>query len=651
MFDNSTLEQLKSLKTQIRKENPILRGVVIGTPGRHGFVRINDTKRNIYISPENMIRVLPGDTLDIKIGKDAEQNKEFAIFEKFIKSELKVFCGQIVKKNNNTFVQPDVPMLSRWLFVPPAKAKDLNEGDYVEAKITRHPFKNGKPQVEISRVIGAKNEVGIEVKYACVKHGLSNDYDDATSAQMLADAKARFDKALSERSALDDRFFVTIDGESTRDIDDALAIEKQGDGYQLSIAIADPAELIYPEDTAFKELQKRGQTAYLPGAKIALLPAALSEDLCSLIAGENRLALVATFAIDNQGLVTDLVLEERSINVSKRLSYNEVDSIIASPQSDEVGESISLLNELAQKLKQQRHEHQLVMPDKADYDYVLDEQMHIKEIIVKPSSPSRHLVEECMLLINSRIATYALEHKVAIPFTAHAGFKPERLDFIKTAIKKLYPESAEAIVQNVVEDPAILADINNYKALIRFVQANPVAGEPYTLLSKQLTRSHFTQEVEPHFGLGLEAYTTFTSPIRKLQDFTVHQQLKAHLKQGESKLDAKLIEHITDGQSRFKQSSRLVEQWLHCHYLNSKKDQTFEAKVTHLNSRSITLTLTDSAISGQVETRAIKAKCSFDPSLMKMTCGDELYQLNQIVTVSVKKIDFNTRQIFFKFGE
>lgn len=649
MFDNSTLAQLKSLKTQIRKENPILRGVVIGTPGRHGFVRIEDTKRNIYISPENMMRVLPGDTLDIKVGKDAEQNKEFAIFEKFIKSELKVFCGQIVKKNNNTFVQPDVPMLSRWLFVPPAKAKDLNEGDYVEAKITRHPFKNGKPQVEITRVIGTKNEVGIEVKYARIKHGIVDDYDDATSAQIIADAKTRFDKAIAERSALEDRFFVTIDSESTRDIDDALAIEKQGDGYQLSIAIADPAELIHSEDKTFSELQKRGQTAYLPGAKISLLPTQLSEDLCSLIEGENRLAMVATFSLDSQAVVTDFQLEERSIKVGKRLSYKQVDELITPPQSDEVSESVSLLNELAQKLKQQRQENQLVMPDKDDYDYVLDEQQHIKEIVVKASTPARHLVEECMLLINSRIASYALENKVDIPFTAHAGFKPERLDFIKTAIKKLYPESSDAIVTNVVEDPNILTDINNYKALIRFVQANPVAGEPYILLSKQLTRSHFTQEAEPHFGLGLEAYTTFSSPIRKLQDFTVHQQLKAYLKQTESKLDAKVIEQITDGQSRFKQSSRLVEQWLHCHYLNSKKDQTFEAKVTHLNSRSITLTIVGSEISGQIETRSIKTKCSFDPSLMKMTCGDALYELNQSVNVSVKKIDFNTRQIFFKF--
>jgi VacB/RNase II family 3'-5' exoribonuclease len=403
-------------------------------------------------------------------------------------------------------------------------------------------------------------------------------------------------------------------------------------------------------DPLYKVIARRGQSVYLPGGTVSMMPSALSEDLCSLIAGQKRLAIVTTLRISKDGEILDSSFSESVISVKHRLSYLEADELIAAKADDALSQKLAQLNEVRAVLSQRRLATQLVMEEQNEHYYTLDEQLHIDTIECIARSVSRKLIEECMLLVNQHVAAFAVENKIQIPFTAHIGFKTERLDFLKTAVKKLYPESEEVLLNEVVTDPSCLQQLDNYVELIRYVQNHPVEGEAYKLFSKQLERSYYTLEASPHFGLGVAQYTTFTSPIRKLQDFTVHQQIKAFLRGQKQTLSAKLIEQLTEAQSRSKQSTRLVDQWLHCHYLAKQGDKVMTATVTHINSRALTLTINESGINGQIETRNIKGKCSFDPSLMKLSCEEQVFILNQQIEVKVGKIDFQNRQIQFKFA-
>ena len=634
MLDKNALQQLSQLKKEIDNSKERHSATVKGTQWRYGFALL-DNGRQILIPADEMQKVLPGDRVHLIVVRD-EKNKPVAELEKLIKSDLELLTGQIKKKGKNSFVVPDAGNnLSRWLFIPPRQLSGANEGDYVQCKITQHPFKNGKPQVKITQLIGAEAEAGIERKYILFKHALGGKWPEGINDSLAEDCQKIFEREKQQREDLCSLPFFTIDAKESSDLDDALHIEKSDTGnWQLSVAIADPTAFIAPDSPLDQLARERITSIYLPGKTLPMLPEAVSNDCCSLLPEQQRLAIVCRLLINKHGEIQSTTFSQALIKSRQRLNYFEADAIIQGSNDEEpadgIKEQLLELWQLRLALFEQRKKNNLVMEESPDYQLRLNEQQKICEIHRIERNDAHRLVEECMLAANSATALYLSEHTDSALYIGHAGFRSEKHDNINKLITQTYPDYSAGDLNL----------LDNYRALIHHIKSCESATPAYSVLSKTLTRSEITDKPSAHLGMGLECYTTFTSPLRKYHDFLVHRIIKSLInKETPEILPATTIEHIQAISLKTKQASRELEQWLKCQYIAGKAGQEFPATIAHIHSRGINLRLDDSDIQGHIDAKTLGEKYKYDPILMELQLKDHSFKLEQKIQVRVLGID------------
>src|SRR5690606_15233861 len=268
MLNNDALQQLSQLKSTLRTHKDIAQGVVRTTSKRFGFVKLDDG-RDAFLDPEQMLRVLPDDRVEVEIVTNKKGQLE-ARLEKLIHSPLGSFVGHYIVKGAAHFVEPDLPLFNRWLFIPPQERKSCQPGDFIQCEISRHPYHNeGKAQVRVITRLGRPDEAGIENRYVAAKYQLPNEWDEAAIEQ----AQAINTLSLDNDSTLEDLThlpFITIDAENTRDMDDALYIEATASGWELTTAIADPTRHIAFDSPLEKSARQRAHTVYLLGQSLTM---------------------------------------------------------------------------------------------------------------------------------------------------------------------------------------------------------------------------------------------------------------------------------------------------------------------------------------------------------------------------------------------
>jgi len=451
MLDKNALSQLKSLKQEIQQSTPRFEGTVRATAGRFGFVNTEDGQ-SFFLSPEEMEKVLPGDVVAFRV-EPAGEGKEQAIVESLISTVQNEFLGRYVVRGKGHFVEADHPTLNRWIFVPPAKRLQAKDGDLVKAHISQHPFPKGKAQADLDAVIGNDQTPHIERLFVQQKFGLSDAISDAAQAQVDALCAQGVDTIANERSDLTHLPVVTIDSAGTRDIDDALYAEAQSSGWTLWIAIADPAALIEP-GTPLDELAKtRATSAYFPDQVLPMLPPALSEQLCSLQAGELRLAMVVELRLSQDGDVRQTTLHNAIIKSRAKLTYNQVSHLIAG-ECDEIAAELQgpvlHLSDCAKALAANRLRNCLVMEDRPDFKLLVDEDGHVTDIVRIERNDAHRLVEECMLVCNRSVALWLKERNAGM-FIEHAGVRSERIGEVAALLRENLPPEAKPKLDNLAE--------------------------------------------------------------------------------------------------------------------------------------------------------------------------------------------------------
>lgn len=278
MLNNSALQQLAQLKTNLVAQKDIAQGTVRSTTKRFGFVLLDDG-REAFLDPDQMLRVLPDDRVEVEITTNSKDQLE-AKLDKLLSSSLTEFVGRYVNKGNNFFVEPDVFNFTRWLFVPPQDRKGLSVDDLVRCTVSRHPFSDGKAQVKIIARLGKTDEPGIENRYTVAKFQLPNEWTAPAQnqASSINWSPLVFDNGELDLTHLP---FVTIDSENTRDMDDAIYIAANENGWELITAIADPSKQIDIDSPLELAARERASTVYLLGQSITMLPAELSHDTYS----------------------------------------------------------------------------------------------------------------------------------------------------------------------------------------------------------------------------------------------------------------------------------------------------------------------------------------------------------------------------------
>lgn len=650
MLNKDALQQLSQLKTNLHSEKDLAQGLVRATSKRFGFVRLDDG-RDAFLEPDAMARVLPGDRVEVSLSSNRKDQLE-ATLEKLLESPLEHFVGRYTHKGQNHFVVPDLPPFQRWLFVPPQERTNCADGDLVECQVIRHPFKyEGRAQIRILKRIGKADEPGVEGRYIVAKHRLPTEWPESVREQTQAILQAPPLQSGEDREDLTHLPFVTIDSENTRDMDDAVHIAPaEAGGWQLDVAIADPGHHIELGSPLERTARERASTAYLLGHPITMLPTELSHDTFSLMPGEPRPTLVCRMHIDAQGDIRDYRFHAAIIRSRHKLSYQGVSDALEGDAPDARAYLDDTTRTLLEHLREctfaridYRKRHALVMEDRADYFFVLNEHKKIERVEKRVRTLAHRMVEEAMLATNICAGLLFREHPGQGLFSTHVGFRPERLDEVASLLKDDKPG---------YDTDGDLTRLADFQQLLSELRLNPEGDERFppllSALQRMLQAGSLSSEHRPHFGLGLDAYATVTSPIRRYHDLYNQYAIKRILRgEASQPLDDDAVAALQKQLHTTRQACRQLEQWLACQYMQERVGSVYQGTVTLVNANGIGVRLDDNGIEGYalLVDKRTDPKPAFDARRLTLTVGGATYRLDQKVMVVIRDVDPEKRRI------
>lgn len=647
MFNKDTLQQLSQLKTTIRSQRELFQGTIRTTPKRFGFVKLDDG-REAFVDPEQMLRVLPDDRVEVEVVTNKKNQLE-ARLEKLISSSLTEFVGQYVRKGSGHFVEPDLPQFNRWLFIPPQERTNCAEGDLVHCEVIRHPFTNeGKAQVRVVRRIGKAEDPGIESRYIATKYRLPNEWTPAAQEQASSINWSPLNRD-EQQEDLTDIPFVTIDAENTRDMDDAVYIEANENGWLLITAIADPTRHIEPDSPLGQAARERANTVYLLGQSISMLPVELAHDTYSLVPEQIRPALICRMQISSAGDIENYSFGEALIRSRHKLSYQNVCALLENSedsQSSEIPETIHpmlrLLHQFALTRIEHRLQHALVMEERADYFYSLNDQKKIERIEKRERNIAHRMIEEAMLVTNICAGELFQQHPGYGIFSTHIGFRKERLADALNLITEDRPDLV----------PGDLTQLDNFQQLFKELRQNPDNNEKnpslLAILQRMLQSGALSFEPIPHFGLGFNTYATITSPIRRYNDFYNHLAIKNILhKQPAPGASIELITHLQEQLAQGRQACKQLELWLVSQYLSNHIGSVHSGTIALVNSFGIGVRMDDIGAEGFVmlADKEANIKPAFDSRRFTLKLDGKTYQLDQPVAVIITAVDVEKRRV------
>ncbi|WP_039914187.1 VacB/RNase II family 3'-5' exoribonuclease [Cellvibrio mixtus] len=647
MLNKDALQQLSQLKSSIISAKDIAQGSVRTTTKRFGFLILDDG-REAFIDPEQMMRVLPDDRIEAEITTNSKGQFE-AKLVKLITPGLKEFVGRYVNKGTTDFVEPDVANFNRWLFIPPQERKGFEVGDLIHCEIARHPFNSeGKTQVHIVNRLGKGEDPGVESRYSIAKFHMPFEWHAPAQnqASSINWSPLTFDNGELDLTHLP---FVTIDSENTRDMDDAIYITPNEQGWELITAIADPSKHIEFGSPLELAARERASTHYILGQTVTMLPVDLSHDTYSLVPEQKRPTVICRMQILRDGTISKYEFAEALIRSQCKLSYQGVFDALTSNISTlsapvHVHDMLVELQAFAQARAAYRQANALVMEERADYAFVLNDQKKIDHIEKRERNTAHRMIEEAMLVTNICAGELFLQHPGYGIFSSHIGFRPERVS------------DAQALVQEDRPDliPGDLTQLDNFKALFRELRTNPTnnpnSAPLHSLLQRMLQAGSLTFDPIPHFGLGFNAYAMVTSPIRRYNDLFNHIAIKRILRglpPVEIADKKQFADALQNQLNTGRQACRFTETWLGCQYAAQHVGSLHQGSVALVNSFGLGIKLDDWGLDGYalLAPKEGEVKAQFDSRRLSLTIEGKTWRLDDKVYVLVKEVDIEKRKI------
>ena len=653
MFQNNPL--LAQLKQQIHDSKERVEGIVKGTDKAYGFLECD--KKTYFIAPPAMKKVMHGDKIFATIEKQGD--KEQAEPESLIEPMLTRFIAKVrFNKDKKLQVLVDHPNINQPIGAQQAKSvkEELQEGDWVVATLKTHPLRDDRFfYATINQFICRADDEFAPWWVTLARHEQSRYPVQGADRYEMLDTQTRED--------LTALHFVTIDSESTQDMDDALyiePIEQNGEqtGWKLVVAIADPTAYIALDSQIEKDAKQRCFTNYLPGFNIPMLPRELSDELCSLMANETRPALVCYIETDLQGNITAKPHFVSAYVQSKaKLAYNNVSDYLEQkpdawqPETAEIAEQIQRLHQFTLARINWRKTHSLLFKEKPDYSFILAENGHVQEIKAEYRRIANQIVEESMIIANICAAQFLHEQAQTGIFNTHTGFDKKFLEnahnFLMANLAN-EENQAELAERYSVEN---LATLNGYCQMRHDIE--PIEGDYLEFrLRRYLTFAEFKTELAPHFGLGLEGYATWTSPIRKYSDMVNHRLIKAVLTgQPTEKPQDSVISHLQEARRQNRLVERDIADWLYCRYLADKvaENAEFEAEVQDVMRGGLRVQLLENGASMFIPASTLhnnKEEMQVNADELALYIkGERIYKIGDIVKVKLTEVKEETRSI------
>ncbi|SJL83973.1 exoribonuclease II [Vibrio palustris] len=648
MFQDNPL--LAQLKQDIQENLPKKEGTIKATDKGFGFLEV-DSKNSFFIPPPYMKKCLHGDKVMAIVR--TEKEREVAEPQELLEPSLERFIGRVKMFKDKLNVVPDHPQLKKQS-LKARTSKDLNnadfkEGDWVVAHLIRHPLKGDNGFfVEISKKITDADDKIAPWWVTLAKNDLPN------SEPMGIDEWSLKDDADLVREDLTDIPFVTIDGASTKDMDDALYAKKNDDGsFDLTIAIADPTAYITPEDNMDRVARERGFTIYLPGRNIPMLPRDLADELCSLMEDEIRPTVCCSVSISADGVIgDDIRFFAANMKSHARLAYENVSDWLETGHCDEwqptetIAKVVSDLYDFSKARADWRQKNAVVFPDRPDYRFELSDDNDVVAIHADMRRSANRLVEESMITANICAGKALSQHFSTGVFNTHAGFKEEKL--------------AE-VVELMAEHGAPNATAENFSTVEGFAALRRwLADQETSYLDNRIRKFQSYSEIAnqplPHFAMGLEVYATWTSPIRKYGDMINHRLLKAMIlgKEPVQQPDDTVGEELALHRKHHKMAERNVGDWLYARTLadEPEKGTVYQGEIFDINRAGMRVRLLANGAMAFVPASLILAnkqrlECNGDNGTVSVD-KEVVFQLGDTLELQLSEVNQENRSIVGK---
>ncbi len=664
---------------------------MLGHRDGHGFVRRDDGEPDIYLSTQEMHSVLHRDRIRVRIVRHDRKGRPEGRVIDIVERRKSPIIGRLLHENGTWLVAPEDKRYGQDILIPKNATANAAVGQVVAIELTEPPSMYSQPVGRITEVLGEIDDPGMEIEIAVRKYEVPHRFSPETLAQTAAlpDHVRPVDKR--HRVDLTDVPLVTIDGEDARDFDDAVYCEphKSGrgknafEGWRLIVAIADVSHYVKPGEALDDDAYERATSVYFPRRVIPMLPEKLSNGLCSLNPETERLSMVCDMLVSTAGEITAYQFYPAVIRSHARLTYTEVAAVLANTRGPEAQRRADLvghllhLHEVYRALLKRRGHRGAIDFESTETQIVCDANGRIEKIVPRTRTEAHRLIEETMLAANVCAAEFIESHKHPALFRVHEGPTPEKRLALQNALRSL------GINASLSDDPRPA----ELQAIAEATRDRVDAAQISTLLLRSMQQAIYTHSNAGHFGLAYEAYTHFTSPIRRSPDLLVHRVIKALLlgkryaigggaveataasapapkvlrkgsrpaKAPTSAQDAGLWEaagaHCSANERRADEASRDVEAWLKCRYMREHLGEEFAGTVSAATAFGLFVTLDQLYVEGLVHITELGGEYfRFDEARQELR-GERSgvkYAIGSRVRVQVSRVDLDGRRIDFR---
>ena len=666
-------------------------GTVSGHRDGHGFVQRDDGAPDIFLPPNEMRAVLHRDRVKARVVRQDRKGRPEGRVVEILERSKQPIIGRLLQESGVWLVAPEDKRYGQDVLINKGATAKAMVGQVVVVELTEPPSLYGQPVGRIKEVLGEVDDPGMEIEIAVRKYGVPHEFSDAclAMARGLPDKVRPQDKI--DRVNLTDVPLVTIDGEDARDFDDAVYCEPtkvgMGKGWRVLVAIADVSNYVETGSAIDVDAYDRATSVYFPRRVIPMLPEKLSNGLCSLNPDVERLCMVCDMMVNASGEVEAYQFYPAVMFSHARFTYTEVAAILSNTRGPEAAKRKDRIDDLLNlhdvygALNKARRARGAVDFETTETQIVCDESGRIDRIVPRVRNDAHKLIEEAMLAANVCSADFILQSKHPGLFRVHEGPSPVKIDVLRGYLK------ATGVGLTVGDNPKPA----EFQAIAEATKERPDAQQIHSMLLRSMSQAVYTPDNNGHFGLAFDAYTHFTSPIRRYPDLLVHRVIKAILLKRKYTLPAlptpgeahaklarrlasrvrepenKLIEkvkpsidlqaweaaglHCSANERRADEASRDVEAWLKCKYMREHLGEEYGGVVSSATSFGLFVTLDAMYVEGLVHITELGGEYFRFDEMRQELRGERTgirYGIGSRVRIQVSRVDLDGRKIDFR---
>lgn len=640
----------------------LLRGKVIGHRDGFGFLRIEGSKDDLYLSAEQMKMCMHGDVILAQaMGADRKGRREARVV-RVLEPRNNQIVGRYFTEAGVGFVVPDDSRLSFDILIPPEELMGARMGFVVVVELVQRPTRRSKAVGKVVEVLGDNMGTGMAVEMALRTHDIPHTWPPELERQIAKLKEEVPEEAKAGRVDLRDLPLVTIDGEDARDFDDAVFCErKRGGGWRLWVAIADVSYYVRPGTPLDDEAVNRGTSVYFPSQVVPMLPEVLSNGLCSLNPQVDRLCMVCEMTISATGKLTGYKHYEAVMNSWARLTYNKVWSILQGNQElreqyQPLVKDLEELHRMYLVLEKSREQRGGISFESEEAKFIFNADRRIERVEQVSRNDAHKLIEECMILANIASARYVEKNNEPALFRDHDRPTEENIKSFRSVLNEL------GLTLGGGNKPHPL----DYAELLSQIAGRPDHEMLQTMLLRSMKQAVYDPENRGHFGLALASYAHFTSPIRRYPDLLLHRAIKYLIAKEEGTLQGnttptggfhydmqqmlQLGQHCSMTERRADEATRDVADWLKCDFMQDQVGETFTGVISSVTGFGFFVRLTDLFIDGLVHVSTLDNDYyRFDAIGQRLIgeSGGKAYRLGDTVEVRVDAVHMDERKIDF----